>query len=125
VTLVRILLDHCVDWRLARSLPTHDVKSARDMGWQALRNGALLSAASREFDCVVTVDQNVKHQQNLATLPVSVTVLVTPRNRLADLLPLVPALEAALASLPPRTLVEVSSRQSSPNSTEGRSRLAR
>jgi predicted nuclease of predicted toxin-antitoxin system len=104
---VRILLDHCVDWRLARSLPAHEVKSAREMGWQALKNGALLAAASADFDCVVTVDQNVKHQQNLAALPVAVVVLVTPRNRLAELVLLAPALEAALAALAPKTLVEV------------------
>ena len=104
---MRILLDHCVDWRLARSLPAHDVRSARDLGWQTLKNGALLSAASAEFDCVVTVDQNVKHQQNLAALPVAVVVLITPRNRLADLVPLVPALETALSSLVPKSLVEV------------------
>lgn len=88
---MRILLDHCIDWRLARSLPAHDVKNARDLGWEVLKNGALLSAAACQFDCVVTTDQNPKHQQNLATLPVTVVVLVTQRNRLADLIPLVPA----------------------------------
>ena len=77
------------------------------MGWEALKNGALLSAAAGQFECVVTVDQNLKHQQNPATLPVSVVVLVTPRNRLGDLIQVVPALEAALASLAPKTLVEV------------------
>ena len=104
---MRILLDHCIDWRLARSLPSHAVKAARDMGWEALKNGALLAAASRDFDCVVTVDQKMKHQQDLTNLPVAVVVLVARTNRLADLVPLVPALERALASLSPKTLVEV------------------
>jgi len=43
---VRILIDHCIDSRLGRSFPTHHVKRARDMGWEALRNGALLAAPS-------------------------------------------------------------------------------
>ena len=62
---------------------------------------------SHDFDCVVTVDQKTKHQQDLTKLPVAVLVLVAPTNRLADLVPLVPALEAALASLSAKTLVEV------------------
>ena len=45
--------------------------------------------------------------QNLSTLSVSVVVLVAPANELSTLLPLVPNLEAALASLQPRVLVEV------------------
>ena len=101
---MRILLDHCIDWRLARSLRAHDVKSARDMGWQALKNGALPAAACRDFDCLVTVDQNIKHQQDLAKLPLAVVVRVAPSNRLTHLVALVPALEKVLASLAPKTV---------------------
>jgi hypothetical protein len=105
---VRILLDHCIDWRLARSLPNHAVSSARDMNWETLRNGELLAAAAGAgFDVMVTVDRNLKHQQDAASLPLAVIVLVARTNRLADLLPLVVALEGALASLAHRTLVEI------------------
>jgi len=30
---VKIFLDECVDWRLARDIIGHDVKTARQMGW--------------------------------------------------------------------------------------------
>jgi hypothetical protein len=30
---MRVLLDHCVDWRLRRSLPAHVVTTAAEMGW--------------------------------------------------------------------------------------------
>jgi hypothetical protein len=93
---VRILIDHWIDWRLGRSFAGHDVKSARDMGWEALRNGALLAAAAPDFDCVLTVDQNLKHQQDLSKLPVAVIVLVARSNRLTDLIPLVPSIEKVL-----------------------------
>jgi hypothetical protein len=77
------------------------------MGWEALRNGALLAAAAADFDCVLTVDQNLRHQQDLSKLPVAVVVLVARSNRLADLIPLAPSIEKALAALTPKTLVEV------------------
>jgi hypothetical protein len=104
---VRILIDHCIDWRLGRSFVGHHVKTARDMGWDALRNGALLAAAASDFDCVLTVDQNIKYQQDLSKLPVAVIVLVARSNRLTDLIPLVPAVEKALAALTPKSVVEV------------------
>ena len=105
---MRILLDHCIDWRLARSLAGHSVSSVRDMGWEALRNGDLLvAAAAGAFHVVVTVDRKLKYQQDLNKLPLAVVVLLARSNRLADLVPLVPALESALSTLAPRTLVEV------------------
>jgi hypothetical protein len=106
---MRILLDHCIDWRLGRSLIGHEVKSTQAMGWAQLSNGKLLAAAAVEFDIFLTVDQNIKSQQNLSALPIAVMVLVTNSNRLADLTPLVPAIEAALNTMTLRTLVEVSS----------------
>jgi hypothetical protein len=50
---VRVLLDECVDWRLGRELAPHEVKTARQMGWTALKNGELLALASAHFDVFV------------------------------------------------------------------------
>ena len=104
---MRILLDHCVDRRLARSFPSHQVKTAAQMGWFRLRNGKLLSTGAGQFDVMLTVDQNLRHQQNLATLPLAVVVMVAPTIKLADLLPFVPGVEDVLKILKPCTLVEV------------------
>jgi hypothetical protein len=104
---MRILLDHCVDRRFARSLPAHDVKSAQQMGWDKLKNGALLAAAAHSFDLFLTFDRNLKHPQNLEHLPIPVVVLIGRSNRLIDLVPLVPALERAMANLMPNTVVEI------------------
>jgi hypothetical protein len=40
-------------------------------------------------------------------LPIAVLVIMAQSNRLADLLPFVPAIEEQLAKLIPKTLVEV------------------
>jgi hypothetical protein len=90
---VKIFLDECVDWRLSRAIAGHEVKTARQMGWVAIKNGELLSQA---FDVFVTVDRNLAFQQNVATLQVAVVVLRAKTNRLADLMPLVPDLMAAI-----------------------------
>jgi predicted nuclease of predicted toxin-antitoxin system len=98
---MKVFFDECVDWRLARDLVAHDVKTARQMGWTSIRNGELLALASREFDVFITVDQNLFFQQNFATLTIAVIVLRARTNRLADLRPLVPQLLAAIASAKP------------------------
>jgi hypothetical protein len=101
---VRIFLDECVDWRLARDIVGHDVKTARQMGWTTVENGALLTLASQQFDVFVTVDRNLSFQQNLESLSIAVVVLRAKTNRLADLRPLVPSLLAAIESVAPTVL---------------------
>jgi predicted nuclease of predicted toxin-antitoxin system len=104
---MRILFDHCVPQRLRNLLTSHQIITAGEMGWDQLRNGRLLTAAAASFDVMVTVDRNMRHQQNLATLPVAVIVLTAKSNRLADLTPLAPAIMEALKNLQPRTFVEI------------------
>ena len=98
---MRIFLDECVDWRLARDLVGHEVMTARQMGWTSIENGELLALSAAQFDVFVTVDRNLSFQQNLTPLSIAVIVLHAPTNRLADLRLLVPGLLAAIASARP------------------------
>jgi hypothetical protein len=95
---VRVLLDECIDWRLARQIAGHDVKTARQMGWTAIKNGELLTLAAEQFDVFVTVDRNLAFQQNAAAFSIAVIVVRARTNRLADLKSLVPNLLAAIES---------------------------
>jgi predicted nuclease of predicted toxin-antitoxin system len=63
---MNILLDACVPRPLRKLLPDHTVHTAQEMGWGQLKNGALLQAAEPQFDALLTSDQNLKHQQNIA-----------------------------------------------------------
>ena len=108
---MRLLLDESVPRRLRRALPVHTVKTAVEMGWGGVKNGALLAAAAAEFDAFITVDKNLPYQQNVAALPIAVVVLHAVSNELHALLPLVPRLEEALATLQPRTLVQIGTSQ--------------
>ncbi len=98
---MRVLLDECVDWRQGRDIVGHDVKTARQMGWEAIKNGELLALAEQRFDVFVTVDRNLSFQQNLAALSIAVVVLHARTNRLADLRPLVPKVLGAIESAIP------------------------
>jgi predicted nuclease of predicted toxin-antitoxin system len=97
---VKVLLDECVDRRLARDIVGHDVRTARQMGWTTIKDRELLTLAAGEFDVFVTVDRNLSFQQNLAPLPMSVFVLHAKTNRLSDLRPLVPRLLAVIEAAP-------------------------
>ena len=105
---MKLLLDECLDRRLARDIVGHEVSTVQQMGWAGIQNGELLRrAAAAAFDAFVTGDRNLSFQQNLAELPLAVVVLKAPSNRLADLRPLVPKLLAALADLHRNSVVWV------------------
>lgn len=75
-----MLLDECVDRRLAADIQGHDVKTVPEAGWAALKNGDLLSRA----------------QQDLSRFSIAVIVLRAQSNRLSDLRRLIPELLTAL-----------------------------
>ena len=93
---MKVFVDECVDWRLAREIVGHEVKTAREMGWLTIKNGELLALAASEFEVFVTVDRNLSFQQNLPAFAIAVIVLRAPSNRLTDLKPLVPKLLACI-----------------------------
>jgi hypothetical protein len=97
---VKVLLDECVDRRLAGDIVGHDVRTASQMGWTTIKDRELLALAMSRFDVFVTVDRNLSFQQNLAPLPITVFVLHAKTNRLSDLKPLVPGLLAAIETAP-------------------------
>lgn len=93
---MRILLDECVDWRLLRDLGNYEVQTVKQLGWEKIKNGALLRLAATQFDVFVTVDSNLPYQQNAETLGIAVIILRGRTTRLPDLRKLLPALHEAL-----------------------------
>lgn len=87
---MRVLLDHCVPRVFGAMLAGHEVWTAREMGWEGLRNGTLLQRAGAEVDALVTVDRHMMKQQNVGELAIAVIVLLAVSNKLRSLEPLVP-----------------------------------
>ncbi|MDH3209432.1 MAG: hypothetical protein OEM00_10565 [Burkholderiaceae bacterium] len=104
---MKVFVDECIDWRLARSIQGHDTKTSRQMGWSTIKNGDLLALVAKEFDVFVTVDRNLSFQQNLPAFPIAVIVLRAPSNRLADLQCLIPNLLAYIPVATPGAVTYV------------------
>jgi len=78
------------------------------MGWSGLKNGALLMAMSVDgFEVLVTVDQNLRYQQNLASYGAAIVVMVAATNRIEDLRPLASDVLQALTMIQPGEIIEV------------------
>jgi len=73
---VRILFDQGTPVPLRSHLSSHEVATAYELHWSTLTNGdLLLQAEAAGFDLLVTTDQNLRYQQNLAARRIAVVVL--------------------------------------------------
>jgi predicted nuclease of predicted toxin-antitoxin system len=104
---MHILLDESVPGRLGQHLTGHTSVTVQRRGWASIKNGKLLALASGEFDVLLTADKGMEYQQNLATLPIAILIVLARSNRIEDLAAAVPTILAALADLPPKTLRKV------------------
>ena len=96
---MKLLLDECIDRKLAIEFVGYEVRTVPQMGWAGTKNGQLLALAEAEFDVFITVDRNLSFQQNLLEFDIAVVVLQAPSNRLADLKPLAPKVLAILSTV--------------------------
>src|SRR5215813_6347926 len=96
---MKLLLDECTPKRLSLDFTGHDARTVADVGLRGLKNGALLNQASRDFDVLITVDQNIPFQQNAASLPIAVVILKARSNRYSDLRALVPGVLEILPAI--------------------------
>ena len=96
---MKLLLDECIDRRLAREFGEQNIKTVSQMGWAGTKNGKLLSLAEKEFDIFITVDRNLSFEQNISQFNIAVVVLTAYTNRLIDLKPLVPKVIKILPNL--------------------------
>jgi hypothetical protein len=104
---MRVLLDECLPRKLKRSIVGHDVATVQEWGWSSKKNGELLRLMDGTVDVFLTSDQNLRYQQNLATIGFSIIVLMVPDNRLQTLQPLMPQVQSLLDTITPGTVVEV------------------
>ena len=75
---LKLLFDQGTPAPLRRHLHGHSVDTLAEKGWSEKGNGELLDLAEREeYDVLVTTDQSLPHQQNLARWRVGVVVLLS------------------------------------------------
>lgn len=104
---MRVLFDENVPRKLRQHLPTHSISTVQEMGWSSLKNGQLLKMADGRFDVLLTVDKNLRYQNNLTGLRIGVLTILVRVNKLAHLIPIVELISQELERfprLPPGTI---------------------
>ena len=103
---MRILFDHDVPRTLKRHLSGHDVDTARERGWAELNNGDLLNEAEHEgYEAIITADQKMPHQQNIARRTFGIVILQS--NNWPQVRDKITAIQTALEGIQPGELGEV------------------
>ena len=105
---MKILLDECLPRDLGRHLAGHDCRAVPQAGLAGKKNSELLMLAERSgWQALLTLDQGMPYQQNLAGRTISLVIIRAKSNRLPDLLPHVPAILAALPTLKLGEVVQI------------------
>ena len=75
---MRVLLDQGTPAPLRGRLLAHSVDTLAEKGWSDKDNGELLDVAEREgYEVLVTTDQSLPYQQNLAERQIGIVVLLS------------------------------------------------
>jgi len=85
----------------------HECETVRDAGFSGKENGELIALAEKKFNVLITIDKNIRYQQNIAGRNIAILIIRAASNDLDDIRPHVPQALAALRSIRPGQIVEV------------------
>lgn len=106
---MKILLDENLPKKLKFDFePEIETKTVQEMNWQGKKNGELLELLiTNDFSGLITIDKNLKHQQNLNNFDFFLIILDTPNNKHQTLQPLIPKLKQELRENPNKKIYEI------------------
>jgi hypothetical protein len=84
--------------------------TVHEMGWGAFEDGPLLSAAQEQFDCLLTIDRGIEHQQNVSKLKIGILVVHVPKNQLSHYQAIRQELVRAADAAQPGNVIHVGAR---------------
>jgi hypothetical protein len=82
---MKILFDSCSPRPLRNHLVGHEVTTAQELGWEALKNGELLRRAQAQFDVLISTDSNIEYQQQLPDYDIALIVLRSVSGQVSEL----------------------------------------
>jgi hypothetical protein len=85
----------------------HECETVRDAGFSGKENGELIVLAEKKFDVLVTIDKNIRYQQNITGRDIAILIVRAASNDLDDIRPNIPNALAALRTIKPGQIVEV------------------
>lgn len=97
---MRILLDENIPTKAVTDFgKDFEVKTVRDMQWLGKENGELLGLMVLSgFDIFVTLDRNLKHQQNLEKFDITIFLLYADNNKHQTIQPFINEVTKVLLS---------------------------
>ena len=103
-----MLIDESIPEQIEPYLVEFAPAIIRHEGLKGLRNGVLLRAAvDRGFTVIFSADQSLRFQQNLGRIGIGAVVIVNIRNRMSDILPVLPKIKSAIAAVQRGEIIEV------------------
>lgn len=106
---MKLLLDENLPIKLKTHFSKiHTVFTVREMEWSGRKNGELLNLMTLNgFDALITIDKNLKHQQNLGKYDIKIIILNSPDNKLKTLEPYIVELENQLTKAIKKNVIEI------------------
>jgi len=106
---MRLLFDECVSRLLKAGFAGHghECFTVPEVGLAGRKNGELLTLAEGKFDVFVTIDKNIRYQQNLSGRKIAILIIRARSSEIDDLLPELPACIVALHSIQPGQVVQI------------------
>jgi predicted nuclease of predicted toxin-antitoxin system len=106
---MKVLIDECAPKALKAFLTNHgrESRTVQEAGWAGKQNGELLKPAETQFDVLVTVDTNLRYQQNLEGRRIAIVILDYSSNRLEHLRQYFPARALATDKIQPVEIIQL------------------
>ena len=107
---MKILLDENLPKKIKTGFGSKfEIFTVGEMGWNGKKNGELLGLMTiNGFDTFVTIDKNLKHQQNVERFPLQLFILNAPNNTLKTLGPYIEKLKNVLIEKVKDSIVVIS-----------------
>ena len=106
---MKLLLDECLPRKLKFffSERGHHCTTVREAGFGSKENGELLALAEGNYDVLVTIDKNIRHQQNMTGRHIAILIIRAPSNDISDIEPRISEALVALQSIQSGQIVEI------------------
>lgn len=107
---MKLLLDECIPWKVKFLFTAtgRTCDTVPDAGLSGKENGELLALIENRYDVLITIDKNIPYQQNMAGRKLSLLIIRPASNDIDDIRPHVPAALAALQSIRPGEVIQIS-----------------
>ena len=83
----------------------HACLRVQEVGWAGKENGELLALAENKFDVLVTIDTNLRYQQNVTGRRIAIVIIMAKSNRLEHLAQHFPSCAKVLDQINPGDVV--------------------